>query len=116
MWGWIIGLGAAGAFVGITAKEVLTPTGKKLKSGDAAFVETTKLTAFNNSPTDDVINGPALAKFLEGFTTSTVKVTSIELISGTDFARGKMLGLPAPDVKFPLAAVKKIERDGKLFT
>lgn len=112
MWTAIIAAGAAIAFVGIAAKEVLTPTASKVKTGDAVFVNVTAV-SLGAGATEEQKAG--MKRFLDGFMAAQIKITDVQINREKQSGTGSIVGIPAP-VVFPLSAVTKIERDGKQFT
>lgn len=105
---WIILGGAAALFAGFAVKGATTSTADKVEPGDSVFVPVTALA------TVDPASTALLQGFLAGFTSATVKITGV-IPDGKGNAIGSIVGLTAP-VRFALASVVKIERNGTQFT
>jgi len=105
---WIVAGAAAAGFGGLALYSALTPTAKKVKKGDSVFVPPTALVPVDPTGASDA------SRFLSGFIASSIKVTNITPTANGE-AMGSVVGL-SPPVKFKLAEVTKIERNGKVFT
>ncbi len=100
------------AFGGIALASSTTPTGNKVQPGDSVFVPPSALSLVDVTNANDSAD---LSRFLAGFIQTSIKVTRVIPTAGTPFAIGTVIGL-SPPVKFPLANVTLIERDGQQFT
>ncbi len=110
MWGVIIGASAVVAFLTIVVKESLTSTAAKVQNGDSVFVPMSAIVP-NNTADQAAFN--VFTASLQGVTTKVTNVTIDPTAKTT--ATGSLIGL-SPPVRFPLAMVTKIERNGVQFT
>jgi hypothetical protein len=86
-------------------------TGSKVEQGDTVTVPVSAIGLINAGDAKAIAD---LGKFMGGFLQTTVKVQNV-IPDGAGNAIGSVVGL-APPVKFSLAAVTSITRNGSTFT
>jgi hypothetical protein len=110
MFGLLLAAGSVVAFGAIALASAVRSTGSKLIQGDTALVPLTQVQLVQVGNAGDAAD---LLRFSQGF--AKVNVNVINVIPAGDFAIGTIIGL-SPPVKFPLAAVISITRDGQVLT
>ncbi len=111
MFGLVLAVIAVGTFGVMAISSAVKSTGSKVEQGDTVTVP---VQAVGLIDPGDARGLADLSKFLGGFLQTTVKVQNV-IPDGTGRAIGTVVGL-APPVKFSLASVVSITRDGKTFT
>ncbi len=111
MFGILLAVGAVVTFGVMAITSGLRSTGSKVEQGDTVTVPVSAIGLINAGDARGLAD---LAKFLGGTLQATVKVQNV-IPDGAGNAIGNVIGL-APPVKFSLAAVVSITRNGSTFT
>jgi hypothetical protein len=110
MFGAILAIVALGSLGAIALSSAARTTGSKIQQGDTVSVPISQVTLVQP---DNVNDKADLQRFLTGFLSPSASVVNI--IPAGDFAIGSIVGL-APPIKFPVASVLSITRNGQTFT